>query len=116
MWKVFMPAALALTIGQADASTPLYSDRGELGVQQQKITVLPEVQPNHWVTAKVQGTNQNGDIDCYLIVNHRIVSKDEAGHNQCVMSYYPHDRQFVRLWIVNHGTEATQYSATVEQQ
>ena len=85
-----------------------------LAPNKQTIYTLPTIHKDVPISVYVQGVDR-GDVDCYLLVNHRIVASDESNNNYCDIRYTPNNNDLIKLWIVNRGDVATQYQATVRQ-
>jgi hypothetical protein len=85
-----------------------------LAPNKQTIYTLPTISKNAPLSVYVQGIDK-GDVDCYLLVNHRIVAKDENNNNYCDIHYIPTNTDTIKLWIINHGDTTIQYQANIRQ-
>lgn len=63
---------------------------------------------------KVTGQG-GGDLDCYLLINHRIVTKDESPADSCYLGLYVGTDEHIKLWVTNHGQYDTTYQVQADQ-
>jgi hypothetical protein len=118
MWSSVFAVSLVLgLLPPLDIRTPihLFQDKGALLPQQQRIALLPHTRKDLYLSVAATGDGQNGDLDCYLIQNHRVIAKDEGNNNQCHLSVRLKTDQPVNLWYVNHGTSYVNYQIVVDQ-
>jgi hypothetical protein len=81
---------------------------------QKNISTLPAVKEGTFLLVEVRGEGK-GDIDCYLLHHHGIISRDERDANQCTLGYTPRDNDPIKLLVINHGDTTVKYRATAEQ-
>lgn len=89
--------------------TILFGMSGDLAGESQIITDLPTDQKvGSTLTLKVKGDG-SGDIDCYVLIHGRIVSRDEGSADECEVSFTRTDDQPAKLWIRNNDKNYTHY-------
>jgi hypothetical protein len=95
-------------------STPhLFQASGLIKPEKHKTFLLPKVAPHTSLTVSVQG-NGNGDIDCFLLQDKKIVVKNETYLDSCVLTTVPKPNAQLKLWIVNHGNKTDKFSIVVD--
>jgi hypothetical protein len=112
MWTQLMAAATAALFMQS-LPTPIHFYQ-VLAPGKQQVISLPSTQHGHVLSVHVLGSGA-GDIDCYLLINHRIVTKDESNADMCYLGMYVGTEEPIKLWIVNRGDYATKYQVNVDQ-
>ena len=111
MWTQLMAATVALFM---QAPLHFYQAEASLAPNQQQVIDLQPAKLKEVLYVQVQGSG-GGDLDCYLLVNHRIVSKDEGNADMCYLGMYVNTNKPIKLWIVNHGKYPTHFQARVDQ-
>lgn len=104
MWTQLFAAAVFL----------FYQGQHTLAPGKQQVINLPLAHHGHVMSVKVTGSG-SGDLDCYLLVNHRIITKDEGNADACYLGMYVGTDEPIKLWIVNRGSYKTQYQVRVEE-
>lgn len=106
MWSQLIAAAFALLF---------YQGQHTLAPGKQQVIDLAHLsKQGHVMSINVAGSGA-GDIDCYLLVNHRIITKDEGNADACYLGMYVGTDEPIKLWIVNRGSYNTQYQVRVEE-
>jgi hypothetical protein len=89
-----------------DANVYLRQDQGA-------IFRLHALKQGALVSVKVEG-NGKGDIDCYVIVDGRIVAKDESKKDSCDIGTFL-QKPDATVWIVQHGNVSVDYHVVIRQ-
>lgn len=105
MWTQLIAAAAVFLFHQGQHT---------LAPGKQQVINLPLAQHGHVMSVAVTGSG-SGNLDCYLLVNHRIVTKDEGNSDSCYLGMYVGTDEPIKLWIVNHSDYKTQYQVKVEE-
>jgi hypothetical protein len=120
---VVVSVAMMLVAGnvKADDNTHLLQKSGDLKPNGQVIFSLPQLKRGELLSTYVEGTNKDGDLDCYILIKGpsdkawHILALDESNKNSCSIRIYPQTDFPVKLWILNNGTKIDSFSVVVDQ-
>jgi hypothetical protein len=115
MWIQLTALTTAILL-QISMQAPLHflQEEKSLAPDQQQVVQLQPVKYGKMLWVQVDGSGA-GDLDCYLLVNHRIVSKDEGIADMCYLGMYVNTDQPIKLWILNNGKHTTKYVMRADQ-
>jgi hypothetical protein len=84
-----------------------------LGHDQNAIYRLHNLKPDTFLSVKVDG-NGKGDVDCYIIINGHIITKDEGSKDSCDFGIFPRGTD-ATVWLQQHSDKTVDYHVVVQQ-
>lgn len=90
---------------------PFFTDSTVLAPEHNQLYPFHNLKSDKPFVVLVEGDG-NSDIDCYILVNKRIVQKDENNTDKCALATYPTTGE-ATVWIMNNGKNNDRYVVKV---
>jgi hypothetical protein len=86
-----------------------------LEVEPNQVKVIEFLFESEWTNIWVNGSSENGNIDCQLYNSDRdIMIFDEGFNDNCYFSWRPIEYEMYYLVLFNNGEELNKYNITVK--
>jgi hypothetical protein len=98
----------------AFAALPFFSTFDMLAPDHNHLYPLPNLNQKRPVMVVIHGDGKS-DLDCYILVNKRIVRKDERAVDDCVLSMPAPVGNDITVWVHNNGKNDDSYTMKAYQ-
>ncbi len=111
--KFALVLATLVLPASVSADTVILQDTGYIGAGGGFTWNLTKLPKDKYLHIEAKASNQQADLDCYLIIGGTIVAKDEDPAADCSLGWTPRTDDFLRIWIRNNSKKDTTYRLRV---